>query len=109
MKLFNLKSTIVICFVFLLSACVGDNGKEFLGTWVHSKYPEMKYEISMNGDNFIVKYTHSNGLGGLATRNYAATYKDGIINIPSDMKSISINKSTGNLIDGGSSEYKRID
>jgi hypothetical protein len=45
--------------------------------------------------------------GKQQTRNYPATYKDGMLQIPSEMMSYSLDKASGKLTDG-KSEYQRV-
>src|SRR5437667_6963743 len=70
--------TIGIFMALLLSGCAKP-GAEYLGKWVNKKSPKDQFEITRNGDNFLVRKTRQGIFGKEQTTTIPATLKDGIL------------------------------
>lgn len=88
--------------VILLSGC-RSTGSEFLGSWVNTKDPDDHFQISRNGDEYLIV-----GQGG----KLGAIYKDGTLEIKGAILSANLTyvERTDTLLGpgfNGEVEYKR--
>jgi hypothetical protein len=92
----------LLLFSLLITGC-SSQGSEFVGKWVNTKNPSDVMEITRNGEQFLILSSHD---------KLGATYKDGALQVPSVMGTITVTyiKSSDTLIAPGffgQSEYKR--
>ena len=108
------KYIIILLLPLLLMACGKNQTNEYVGKWVNVKSEKNTLEIVNNGDNLLVKNTMPNVARGTdsdpltITRSYPAVYKDGGLQMSSELgpTSLVIDKSTGHLT-GDGAEYQR--
>jgi len=95
----------------MLAACGNNAGGDVVGKWTRVQTDvklNVTLEITKNGDSYLVKRTMPSFIDGKPhTNNFPATYKDGILQIPSEMMNYSFDKASGKLTDG-KSEYQRV-
>jgi len=90
----------------------GDTVPNVVGKWSNVKQGngsiDITLDITKNGDGFLVKRTMPDFVDGkLRTDNLPATYKDGMLQVPSEMLTYSFDQTNGVLTDG-KSEYRRL-
>ncbi len=80
------------------------NGPEFIGRWVHVKYPSMRVEVTQNGSAYIVAE-----LKEKQSTKHPARFIDGMLVANTGPCSINadIEQKTGNLLFAGK-EYRRL-
>jgi hypothetical protein len=90
----------------LLTGCDSNAGNEYIGTWetivdFGSHSTKAQFEISRNGDNFLLRQT----VGTLDPVTNPASYKDGFLQAPNF--ALVIDKKSDKLSDG-KTEYTRV-
>ena len=94
--------------LLLLAAC-NSGGSDYVGKWVNVKSDEHTLVIDRNGESFIIRDTHPSSRDGkVRTENIPATYKDGMLQVQTELGAVSIviDKASGNLTNG-KAEYTR--
>jgi hypothetical protein len=100
-------SGVLVAFA-LLTGCDSNTGNEYIGTWeamVEDGRLKLQYEISRNGENFLLRHT----VGEYAAATNPATYKDGTLQAPKF--ALVIDKKSGKLLSNtsrGTVEYTRV-
>lgn len=100
-------------FLFLMGATLaltgcGQNGEEFLGTWVSSKQAKSTMTIERNADAFIVRREVPTYIGAPKKDAYPATVVNGMLHMNVGIGTIdfAIDESSGHLVGGGSDYVK---
>ncbi len=92
----------------VLFGCQKDGGNEVVGKWVNLKWEKDSLEIVNNGDNFIVRQTRPSFVDGkMETKNLPASYRNGMLEVPSEMLSYTLDKASGHLT-SGNAEYQKV-
>ena len=102
------KGFVILMGCFLALAGCGQNGSEFLGTWLSAKQTKSTMIIERNGDEFIVRREIPQMIGGPTKDSYPATVQDGVLhmNVGIGVIDFAIDKSSGHLL-GGGTDYLR--
>lgn len=105
-----MKKFLAIMSMLVLSACQNSTSDKFLGKWSRVQTDGVKLDIQLdivkNGDSYLVKRTMPSFVDGkLQTHSMPAVYKDGLLQIPSEMLTYSIDQQSGRITDG-KSEYQ---
>jgi hypothetical protein len=97
---------------FLLSC--GKPGAEYIGKWQNVKNAHDQFEITRNGDNFLVRRTTQGFFGKDQTTTVPGVLKDGILQLQGGLFTAPLTyvKDTDRLTNaalmGGNVEYERI-
>lgn len=80
------------------------SGSEFIGRWMHVKYPGMRVEVTQNGKAYVIAEFKDQQLA-----KYPARLIDGMLvsNVGPCAINVDIEQKTGNLLFSGK-EYRRL-
>ena|SRR5882672_8394416 len=104
---------ILVAVAALLLSC-SKSGGEYIGKWRNIENSHDQFEITRNGDNFLVRKTAQGFFGKEQTTTIPATLKDGILQAQGGMFNASLTyvKATDRLTTagllGGNVEYERL-
>jgi hypothetical protein len=99
----------------ILSACGGQKGAEFVGSWQAKEHANRQAVVERNGDNFVIKVTEPAMYprGKVETTAVPAAYKDGMLEVAAGSGTFKLAyvKATDTMLMptmGGSMEYRRV-
>lgn len=115
MRVRHLRTFVLSIFLCLLaSGCGKAGGSEYLGKWQNVNNKKDQFEISRNGDNFLITKTEAGFFGKPQTTTVSAVLKDGLLEAKGGFLTVTITyvKATDRLTApgmlGGSAEYERV-
>jgi hypothetical protein len=108
-----------VCMVLLVALFLGgcsSRGSEFVGAWENTKNPKESFEITRNGEAFLIVRTKRNAFNGQAMgeEKIPAVLKDGLLHVQVGLGGAALayveasDTLTGNSF-FGSMEFKRRD
>jgi hypothetical protein len=85
------KKLIMLAFVLALVACGNSVGSSYIGKWVSVNNANDTFEITRNGDNFLVKETSLIPIiNQPRSLQFSAVLKDGLLQIQGDLGSMTV-------------------
>ena len=105
--------TFVLSILLLLTACA-KAGSEYIGKWENVKNKKDQFEISRNGDNFLITRSGVNLFGNSQTTTVPAVVKDGLLQVQGGFGTATItyvkaaDRVTAPALLGGNVEYERV-
>lgn len=106
-----MKNNLVWLSCLFIAGCGNSNSDAFVGKWSRIQNSgsglNISLDIEKNGDTYLVKRTMPSFIdASTKTRSMPAVYKDGLLQVPSELLTYSVDKKTGHITDG-KSEYEK--